>query len=227
MIDATHPFAARISHNAARACAEAGVPLLALRRPPWAPEPDDRWIEVSAIPDAVDALGKRPRRVFLTIGRTELASFEAAPQHCYLVRTIEPVGEAFSVPNMAALQDRGPFDVERERDLMRSEAIEVARDEEFRWASDLSEDRRRARSRSSGRDGRSAGDAGRRPERADPGGGSHLARRPCRTSSWTCPHRARRIDEGRLAVCPLHPAGRARPDDQDGRHVGAISLDLA
>ena len=47
----------RISHNAARACAEAGVPILALRRPPWAPEPDDRWIEVSAIPDAVDALG--------------------------------------------------------------------------------------------------------------------------------------------------------------------------
>ena len=125
VIDATHPFAARISHNAARACAEAGVPILALRRPPWAPEPDDRWIEVSAIPDAVDALGKRPRRVFLTIGRTELAYFEAAPQHSYLVRTIEPVGEAFSVPNMAALQDRGPFDVERERDLMRSEAIEV------------------------------------------------------------------------------------------------------
>jgi precorrin-6A/cobalt-precorrin-6A reductase len=125
VIDATHPFAARISHNAARAAAEASVPILALRRPPWAPEPDDRWIEVSAMSDAMHALGDRPRRVFLTIGRTDLAYFEAAPQHHYLVRTIEPLGEAFSVPNLVALQDRGPFDEEGECDLMRSRAVTI------------------------------------------------------------------------------------------------------
>ncbi len=49
LIDATHPFAARISANAARAAALAGVPLLAIRRPAWSPEPGDVWTEVASV----------------------------------------------------------------------------------------------------------------------------------------------------------------------------------
>ncbi|MEE7478570.1 precorrin-6A/cobalt-precorrin-6A reductase, partial [Methylobacterium hispanicum] len=41
LIDATHPFAARISRNAALAAEAAGVRLLAVRRPAWAREPGD------------------------------------------------------------------------------------------------------------------------------------------------------------------------------------------
>ena len=36
VIDATHPFAARMSGNAVAACAQTGVPLIALTRAPWA-----------------------------------------------------------------------------------------------------------------------------------------------------------------------------------------------
>ena len=43
LIDATHPFAAQISRNAAAAAKAAGVPILALRRPQWQPQPGDRW----------------------------------------------------------------------------------------------------------------------------------------------------------------------------------------
>ena len=43
VIDATHPYAARISANAAAAAREAGVPLWALRRAPWVPQPGDDW----------------------------------------------------------------------------------------------------------------------------------------------------------------------------------------
>jgi precorrin-6A/cobalt-precorrin-6A reductase len=50
LIDATHPYAAVISANAARAAQSAGVPLLALRRPPWRPAAGDRWIEVADVP---------------------------------------------------------------------------------------------------------------------------------------------------------------------------------
>src|SRR5256886_17324735 len=91
LVDATHPYAAIISANAAAAAAATRVPLLALRRPPWAPLPGDRWIEVADTAAAVEALGEAPRRVFVTLGKTEIGTFARAPQHHYLVRSVEPV----------------------------------------------------------------------------------------------------------------------------------------
>ncbi|MBM1173711.1 cobalt-precorrin-6A reductase [Microvirga arabica] len=125
VIDATHPFAAMMSRSAAEACASACVPLLALRRPPWAPQEGDRWIEVGSTGEAVRALGDEPRRVFLTVGRLELPPFAAAPQHTYLVRTIGPIGDALPVPNVIAIQDRAPFNEAAERALMERERVEI------------------------------------------------------------------------------------------------------
>ena len=125
VIDATHPFAAVMSRNAAVACAQAHVPLLALRRPPWKAQEGDRWIEVASMGEAVHALGEAPRRVFLTVGRLELPPFAAAAQHTYLVRTIEPIGEALPVPNVIAIQDRAPFDEAAEQALMQRERVDV------------------------------------------------------------------------------------------------------
>jgi precorrin-6A/cobalt-precorrin-6A reductase len=125
VIDATHPFAAVMSRNAAEACAQTKVPLLALRRPPWTPQEGDRWIEVPSMGAAVQALGNAPRRVFLTVGRLELPPFAAAPQHTYLVRTIEPIGDALPVPNVIAIRDRAPFDEMAERTLMERERVEI------------------------------------------------------------------------------------------------------
>lgn len=125
VIDATHPFAAVISRNAAEACAALRRPLLALRRPPWRAGLGDRWIEVGTMPQAVAALGDTPRRVFLTVGRLELAPFSAAPQHRYWVRTIEPIGDALAAPEVVAIQARGPFEEESERAFLESQRIEV------------------------------------------------------------------------------------------------------
>src|SRR5580704_2403196 len=63
LIDATHPYAASISANAAQASALSGVPLLGLRRPPWVAVAGDRWREVVDASAAVAALGEAPRRV--------------------------------------------------------------------------------------------------------------------------------------------------------------------
>ena len=125
VVDATHPFAAAMSRNAVEACKRLGLPLLGLRRPPWRAQPGDRWIEVATMADAVPALGTAARRVFLTIGRLELAPFAAAPQHFYLVRSIEPVGDALPVPHVQSLQVRGPFDEAGERALLESEHIDI------------------------------------------------------------------------------------------------------
>ncbi|WP_084327536.1 cobalt-precorrin-6A reductase [Salinarimonas rosea] len=124
VVDATHPFAARMSRNAAEACRIAGVPLLALVRPEWTPGPGDRWTTVADMAGAVAALGEAPRRVFLTVGRLELAGFEAAPQHAYLVRTIDPIGEV-ALPNLVEIRHRPPFDDAAERALMETERIDV------------------------------------------------------------------------------------------------------
>lgn len=125
VIDATHPFAAGISANAAAACAALRRPLLALRRPPWPVQPGDRWTEVASMEDAVAALGDTARRVFLTVGRLELAPFAAAPWHSYLVRTIEPIGDALPASDVTAIRDRGPFDESAERALMQARRVEV------------------------------------------------------------------------------------------------------
>lgn len=125
VIDATHPFAAQISRNAAEACVAAGVPLIAIRRPPWAPVAGDRWTEVDTMPDAVAALGASRRNVFLTVGRLELHHFTEAPQHRYVLRTIEPVPKDIGLPDMVAIRDRGPFAEDAEAELMLRHGVDV------------------------------------------------------------------------------------------------------
>ncbi|WP_155912025.1 cobalt-precorrin-6A reductase [Methylobacterium sp. 77] len=125
VIDATHPFAARISGNAALACQRAAVPLLAVRRPPWERCEGDRWTEVDTMAEAALTLGPAPRRVFLTIGRLEVGAFSVAPQHDYVVRAIEPIGDALSVPRLTEIAARGPFDEAAEAAFLAERRIEV------------------------------------------------------------------------------------------------------
>lgn len=125
VVDATHPFAAQMSHNAAAACAASGVPLVAFSRPPWAPVEGDRWIVVPDNRAAVAALGSVPRSVLLTIGRLGVGDFLAAPQHRYVIRTIDPPPPSDLPPSHRLILDRGPFESVAEIALMRAEAIEV------------------------------------------------------------------------------------------------------
>ncbi|MEP9356062.1 cobalt-precorrin-6A reductase [Xanthobacter sp. KR7-65] len=125
VVDATHPYAARMSFNAAAACAATGVPLLALRRAPWTPIAGDRWREVADVPEAVAALGAAPRRVFLALGRNEVRAFEAAPQHAFLVRSVDPVEPPLAVPRADYVLGRGPFGEREDHDLLKSHGIDA------------------------------------------------------------------------------------------------------
>lgn len=125
LVDATHPFAAQISANAAEAARIAGVPLLAVRRPAWEPRAGDRWTVVPDMEAAAAALGEVPRRVLLTIGRQELAPFLKAPHHRYVVRSVDaPAGDLLP-PGAEVITARGPFDEADERDLLTERRIEV------------------------------------------------------------------------------------------------------
>lgn len=125
VVDATHPFAARISHNAAAAAQAAQVRLLALRRPEWQAEVGDNWIGVGSVAEAVAALGDVPRRVFLAIGRQEAFHFEAAPQHSYIIRSVDPVTPPLSLPDATAILATGPFAEADEIELLKAHRIDV------------------------------------------------------------------------------------------------------
>lgn len=125
VVDATHPFAATMSQNAAAATQACGVPLLALRRPAWAAQPGDRWFCVADMPAAAVALGDRPRRVLLTIGRQDLAAFHAAPQHHYVVRSVDAPAPDVLPPGAEILLARGPFALDDERALLHSRRLDI------------------------------------------------------------------------------------------------------
>lgn len=126
VIDATHPFAARMSANAIAACARTRVPLLALERPPWTPEPGDDWRPVPDLAAAAVGLGAARRRVFLAIGRLHLGAFAAAPQHAYLIRLVDAPREPLPLPDVTVVVARGPFRAEDDERLLadfRAEAV--------------------------------------------------------------------------------------------------------
>ncbi len=123
VIDATHPFAERISFNAARAAATAHVPLLALRRPGWVPGDGDDWHDVASLEEAARALDGFGDRVFLTTGRMGLAAFAARPEW-FLVRSVD--APAAPMPaRTEVLLDRGPFTLDGERELIARHRVDV------------------------------------------------------------------------------------------------------
>lgn len=109
LIDATHPFAARMSRNAIAACTTTGVPLIAFERAPWRAGPGDNWLSVNDTDEAVAALPDAPARVFLAIGKQTLAPFAEKPQHHYLLRLVDRPEAALPLPDAEAVIARGPF----------------------------------------------------------------------------------------------------------------------
>ena len=125
LIDATHPFAARISANAAEAAAQCDVTAFALRRLAWVPVEGDDWLSVHSVSQAIAAIGAKPLRVFLATGRQEAHQANAAPQHYYWVRSVDPVEPLLTVPHVSYIHSRGPFRLADELDMLQKHQIEV------------------------------------------------------------------------------------------------------
>ena len=123
LVDATHPFAVRISANAALAAAASGVPRVALVRPPWPREPGDRWIEVDDLDEARAALDGRPASVFLAIGRKELERFKDLWGFRFHIRLFEAPENVLPVNDYGLTVARGPFTVAEEKALLERERV--------------------------------------------------------------------------------------------------------
>jgi precorrin-6A/cobalt-precorrin-6A reductase len=125
LIDATHPYATIISANAVAAARKTHVPFVALRRTPWLKANGDRWTEVNSVRAAVEALGQKSRRVFVALGRNELAPFASAPQHHYLIRSVDPVEPPLPLPLVSYVTGRGPFREADDKALLTAHRIEI------------------------------------------------------------------------------------------------------
>ena len=122
ILDATHPYAAQISRNAAEAAQLSGVPCWALRRPAWQPQAGDDWREVSDWAALIEAL-KPFKRPLFTLGREPLQHLdEIPPDQFWTLRALDvyPGNERCEV-----IGARGPFLIEDERLLFGRRGIDV------------------------------------------------------------------------------------------------------
>lgn len=125
VIDATHPYAAQISANAAAACEALNVPLLRIDRPAWTPQSGDRWHRVPDADHAARLLPQLGRRALVTIGAQGLAPFAALRDVKLVIRLIELPDPSLSFGMAVILRQRGPFSIEEERALFHQHCISV------------------------------------------------------------------------------------------------------
>ncbi|HWC26532.1 MAG TPA: cobalt-precorrin-6A reductase [Solirubrobacteraceae bacterium] len=125
VVDATHPFAERMSRSAFEACSQTGTPLLRLERPPFHRDPAIDWREVASLEAAAALLPQAGRRVFLTTGRQGLAAFAPVAGAFFLIRCVDAPDPAALPRDRTVLLDRGPFTLDGELALIDAHALDV------------------------------------------------------------------------------------------------------
>lgn len=118
VLDATHPFAVRISHRTAEVCAEEGLPYAQVLRPEWTPEPGDDWTFFDREEEAAGFVPEGAT-VFLGTGPQGLARFANLQGRRVICRRIDPPRNPFPFPGGEYLVGRPPFSVEDEVALFR------------------------------------------------------------------------------------------------------------
>jgi precorrin-6A/cobalt-precorrin-6A reductase len=129
VLDATHPFAVRITQLAQDVCLQMGVPYVRYERPDWEPPSGTR--RVRSFAEAAELLPALGSRVLLTIGAKQLKHFAALQSRLHLVARILPsvvsieqaLGVGFTPDRLLCL--RPPFSREFNRAILREYRIDV------------------------------------------------------------------------------------------------------
>jgi precorrin-6A/cobalt-precorrin-6A reductase len=123
LIDATHPYAQRMSANALRASAATGVPLLRLDRPAWEERSGDRWLHAADAAAAARLLPELASSVLLTTGHKEIEAFAGLEEIWFLVRLVEAPAQPLPLARHELLLARGPFTEAEEVALLENRGI--------------------------------------------------------------------------------------------------------
>jgi precorrin-6A/cobalt-precorrin-6A reductase len=122
VVDATHPYAATITSNAAMACGDLRLPHLVLARPAW--PPGDAIVVGSDIGAAKTVTAQRYSRVFLTTGRSGVAAF-ADVDAWFLIRAVTAPDPDSLPPRHELVLSRGPYHYDDELELLTQHRIDA------------------------------------------------------------------------------------------------------
>jgi precorrin-6A/cobalt-precorrin-6A reductase len=122
VVDATHPFAATITANAALACRQLGLPGVVLARPPW--PPGRATIVGSDVEAAGVVAGTGYSRIFLTTGRSGTTAFVDVDAW-FLIRAVTAPDPDTLPARHELLLSRGPYRYEDEVRLMSEHRIDA------------------------------------------------------------------------------------------------------
>ena len=125
LVDATHPYAARMGANAALAAARCDVPLLRLERPAWVKQQGDRWVEFDSLDALVAALPGLGKHAFVSLGGAGLEAFSDLTGMQLTVRAIDPPTALTDRSDITLILDQGPFDLAGERKLLSGRGADV------------------------------------------------------------------------------------------------------
>ncbi len=117
LVNATHPFAERISANANAAARSTGVPMMRLLRPAWTAHPEDRWMAARDAMEAAELCRRQGGRIFLTLGSGELDAFAGIHNAHFLVRMVD-VPDRLPLRDYQTIAARGPFSLQDELRLL-------------------------------------------------------------------------------------------------------------
>jgi precorrin-6A/cobalt-precorrin-6A reductase len=124
VLDATHPYADRITTRTARMCRDLGLPYLQVLRPPWLAEAGDNWTEIAREEDAAQHIAD-DATVFLGTGRQTLDRFANFAPRKVICRQIDPPTGAFPFAGGRFLVGRPPFSVADEVALFTELGVDV------------------------------------------------------------------------------------------------------
>jgi precorrin-6A/cobalt-precorrin-6A reductase len=122
VIDATHPFARRISENAIKASAATGVPLEQRLRPRWQKQPGDRWRAVTSLEAAASALPDGAT-AFLALGRQYLDAFATRGDCRFVIRMVDAPETALPIQDYTLVLGKPASDAAREADLFTAHGV--------------------------------------------------------------------------------------------------------
>ncbi len=125
LVDATHPFASRISAHAVDACERCGVDRLQLRRLPWDAQSGDRWIRVASMQEAARQMHASHKTVFLTTGQRGIESFSVRDDVRFVVRLVEAPKTRLPLEHYTLILARGPYSEREEKRLMQQHQVDL------------------------------------------------------------------------------------------------------
>ncbi|WP_372865396.1 cobalt-precorrin-6A reductase [Spongiibacter sp.] len=128
VVDATHPFAAQMSAHALQACRALGLPLVRFGREPWVAGDGDNWQHCASLSAAAQRLishGQPGQRILLATGGSTLHHFDHIHDRHFAVRCVDPPQPPPRFSSWSLIEDRGPFQLDDERRLLREQRIDT------------------------------------------------------------------------------------------------------